>query len=199
MPENNISNFANSINREAERQKRRIEAETKRYIEGELAKAYDDARRKSHEYIGRETSKIMKASGLEISQKNIDANDMLYKRRQEICDKVFGGVLEKLGAFTSSEKYAEFLKKSAEELLKHLNGSAVFYVRPEDEIYAPLLKQVCSGCTIEIDGTINLGGLKAKEVNGKVIYNDTLDLRFEEEKESFRRYSGLSINKRDEQ
>ncbi len=196
MPQSDMKIFAESINKEAERQKKRIEAETEKYVEQELDKAKKAANAKALAFIGRETSKILAESGLDITKKNVEANNMLFMRRREILDGVYASVEEKIAAFTSSEAYSDFLVKSAAATAENLDESTiVFFLKPDDMKYAALLKDKHPNCTVEADSEIVLGGLKAKDGSGRISLNDTLDIRFEEQKKKFRQTSGLIINK----
>ena len=196
MPQSDMKIFAESINKEAERQKKRIETETEKYVEQELAKAKKDANAKALAFIGKETGKILAASGLDITKKNVEANNMLFMRRKQILDEVNTSVKEKIAVFTSSEVYGDFLVKSAAAISENLDESKIaFFLRPDDMKFAALLKDKYPDCTVEADGEIILGGLKAKDGSGRILLNDTLDMRFEEQKKKFRRTTELIINK----
>ena len=196
MPQSDMKIFAESINKEAERQKKRIENETEKYVEQELAKARTEANAKALAYIGKETGKILAASGLDITKKNVEANNMLFMRRREILDGIYASVKEKINAFTSGKTYGDFLLKSAAEAEKSLDAATtVFFLRPCDIKYADLLKAEHPDCTVLVDSTITLGGLKATDGSGRILLNDTLDIRLDEQKEKFRQTTGLIINK----
>lgn len=199
MQQNDMLSFADSIKNEAERQKKKIMAETRRSVEAQLKKAETDIKRKNLEYIGRETAKLLTESGYRISQKNIEAGNMLYTRRAEILDGVYSDVTEKLAEFAASEDYPEFLKKSAARCAELLNNDNIeFFVRPADEKFADCLKGICPSAEIFTDETIVFGGLKATDGAKRIMLDDTIDARFEEEKIKFRTYSGLAIEKEDE-
>lgn len=199
MQQNDMLSFADSIKSEAERQKKKIMAETRRNIDAQLKKAEADIKRKNLEYIGRETGKLLIDSGYRISQKNIEAGNMLYKRRAEILEAVYSDVTEKLAEFTESKDYPEFLKHSAAECAKKLDEKSItFFVRPKDEKFSECLKEVCPSARVETDDKIRFGGLTATDGSGKIMLDDTLDSRFEEQKVKFRGYSGLEIEKEDE-
>ncbi len=198
MQQNDMLSFADSIKNEAERQKKKIMAETRRSVEAQLKKAETDIKRKNLEYIGRETTKLLTESGYRISQKNIEAGNMLYTRRAEILDSVYSDVTENLAKFVGSKGYPEFLKKSAVRCAEMLSGDILFFVRPADEKFAECLKEICPFAEIFVDETIILGGLKATDGTKKIMLDDTIDARFEEEKIKFRTYSGLAIEKEDE-
>ena len=72
-----------------------------------------------------------------------------------------------------------------------IGDDAVIFIRPEYEKYKEMLLELCSG--VEIDKSVKLGGCRGVSAKNSMRADDTLDSRFEKQKEEFYSYSGLSV------
>ena len=119
----------------------------------------------------------------------------LTDKRGAITDEVFGDAREKLTAFTESDGYADFLKKSAAGFAAVFpQGDVTVYVRPGDMRFADDIKKAFGrDCKVESSDEITIGGCRAGVVGGSTVADDTLDTRLEAQREWFLENSGMSV------
>ena len=119
----------------------------------------------------------------------------LTDKRGAITDEVFGDAREKLVAFTESDGYADFLKKSAAGFAAVFpQGDVTVYVRPGDMHFADDIKNAFGrDCKVESSDEITIGGCRAGVAGGSTVADDTLDTRLEAQREWFLENSGMSV------
>ena len=119
----------------------------------------------------------------------------LTDKRGAITDEVFGDAREKLTAFTESDGYADFLKKSAVGFAAVFpQGDVTVYLRPGDMRFADdITKAFVRDCKVESSDEITIGGCRAGVVGGSTVADDTLDTRLEAQREWFLENSGMSV------
>ena len=119
----------------------------------------------------------------------------LTDKRGAITDEVFGDAREKLTAFTESDGYADFLKKSAAGFAAVFpQGDVTVYVRPGDMRFADDIKKAFGrDCKVESSDEITIGGCRAGVIGGSTVADDTLDTRLEAQREWFLENSGMSV------
>ena len=119
----------------------------------------------------------------------------LTDKRGAITDEVFGDAREKLTAFTESDGYADFLKKSAAGFAAVFpQGDVTVYVRPGDMRFADDIKKAFGrDCKVESSDEITIGGCRAGVAGGSTVADDTLDTRLEAQREWFLENSGMSV------
>lgn len=114
--------------------------------------------------------------------------------RQKVADEVYQAAAEKIKAFAVSEAYAAFLQNSVKAAKDLYAGSAVIYLRACDRKYQEqLAKTFEREVSFQTDDTILLGGMKIVFTDHAVMADDTLDARFEEQKQWFVKNSGLGF------
>jgi len=111
--------------------------------------------------------------------------------KKEIFDKVSIQLVE----FKKSEHYFKFLCQLLSNCIKVFNNGFILYLSPDDKgisdqlseyIHAEL-NQSGKACnvTFEYDKTIKLGGIRLYSETDGIIINETLDERFDSEKNTF--------------
>ncbi len=93
--------------------------------------------------------------------------------RKQLVNGLFAEATEELELFTETPAYADFLIKSLQKHLDKAQGVCSVLVRKTDLVYTEKLKNILPDCEINIDPTIQLGGLKL--AIGRVLYDETLD------------------------
>lgn len=109
------------------------------------------------------------------------------KHRDELSRKIFNDVEEKLSLFASSDEYENYLMKLLNG--EKLSENIVIALSPKDEKYGEKLKEKY-GYKIELDDSIELGGLSIIDSERGLIIDKTFDNALEEQRKSFSsRYS----------
>ena len=130
----------------------------------------------------------------DLAKKELALRNGLFRERQALADKVFDEAKEKLLAFTQSEEYSDFLRRSLEEIKAHCGTAlCVISVAPCDVEKRALIESVIPDAQITADNHILIGGLKANCPELGILMDDTLDARLEEQREWFIEHCGLKV------
>lgn len=131
-----------------------------------------------------------------ISQEEIKAKGEVLKHREKLVDQLFDTIVDRINAFTVSDKYANFLSNAATDAVKEIDGvNATILIRQEDIKHKDAIqKAVGANYEIKVDSSINLGGLSILLEEGKVLIDRTLDSAIDEQRKRFVYESGLGIN-----
>lgn len=190
--EKKAAQFMGAINKEAEAQYQKIKQETDEFVASELEKAREAAKINAKAVAKAEVSKISERSNTDTYKNRTRLIMDIVSKRKETANKVFDKALEEIKKFTCGDDYAEFLKKSVQSIKDAIGDDAVIFIRPEDEKFKDALMSICGG--VEFDKSIKLGGCKGASKKNSMRADDTLDSRFEQQKQEFYSYSGLSVN-----
>lgn len=179
--------FFNAINTDLAKQIKEITSGADRYYAKTVKAARSAAAKESRTILNNENARMKRLTGRRISALTEKSKRDVYENLLDIADKVFDRVIEKIGAFTNSADYADFMEKSAKQTALIIKADdAVVRVREEDMRYAALIKDCFGGhAAVEADGSIKLGGIKAASASLRLAANDTLDARLEEQKTLF--------------
>lgn len=193
ITEKNVREFIEAINRDALDEVRRLERESDEYNRIELEKTQDEAKKVLEERNRVDRAKIKAETNREISRLQFENKKKIIDRRTEIEDKVFKEAEDKLTEFASSEKYLDFLIKSAQNILKEIGKENVtFFMRESDLSFKEKISEKLNAeYEFKPDSTILIGGLKGESKN--ILADDTLDKRLQNEREWFRMNSSLSV------
>ncbi len=189
--EKKASQFIRAINKEADACYDKIRQEADAYVASELEKARTAAKENAKNIAKAEVGKLSEQSNTDTYKSRTQLINQTVSKRAEITDKVFSKAEKEIIEFTCKSEYEDFLKKSIASIKKAIGDDAVIFIRPEDEKYKESLLRNCAG--IELDKTIKLGGCKGESRKNAMRADDTLDSRFDRQKQEFYSYSGLSV------
>lgn len=199
--EEKLSKFMIAINEYAREQHDKIMREIEAQDAVELEKAEREYREESYRTIQRKTAEIRSMISRELADKELQGKKALLARRNAIEDEVFAKAAGKLEEFTKTDAYKTYLRRAAIEARKVLIGcgeehlsETIIYIRDRDKKCSPLIKTAFGDCTVKIDPTIALGGLRAENAAIGRVVNVTLDMALEQQRDWFAAHSGLSIN-----
>lgn len=192
MPERdkNISEFLSAILDEAKKRKEQIESETASFVSEELAAAETEAQALKEEYLRRKEGGIKAEAAARRSEMALEENRRVLQRREEIFADILGDVKTKLADFRKTADYDRFLTESAAKIKQTITDCVIF-LSPDDMQKAQLLAAYSDD--IRADKDIKLGGLKAKNADGSLYLDDTIDQRLAAASEWFKEESGLII------
>lgn len=104
----------------------------------------------------------------------------IYLKKKQFQDLVFAQVLQNIHQYVESKEYLEQL----EEHFKALQNVCVF-VGEKDEIFIETWQKDYPALTFEVSKQIQLGGYQIYDEQKHVLYDHSLDARFESEKKQF--------------
>ena len=190
-----IDRFVEAIMKESEKKRELIEQETQQYINDEISKCESQLKRESYTFMQKRSSAIREDVGREIAEKQLEGRKALFRRRTEITEDVFSKAALRLTAFTQTPEYKDFLVRSAKKLSELFKNDVVLYARPADVKLAQTVAcGVFSDYEIKEDNSISIGGFKASDKDGKIIADDTLDIRLDSQRSWFAENSGLNVD-----
>lgn len=193
--EERAAKFFDAITKDAEERHEEMTRKTRETVESGLEKAKTKAHSQAQAKIERERMLKEQEFNRTVANERTQQRARLTDKRGAITDEVFGDAREKLTAFTESDGYADFLKKSAAGFAAVFpQGDVIVYVRPSDMRFADDIKNAFGrDCKVESSDEITIGGCRAGVVGGSTVADDTLDTRLEAQREWFLENSGMSV------
>lgn len=196
MSDYKSSNFLNAIRKfnEEERKKLVSEMETKKdeAIREAKLKGEFDADKYVKKHLSAEKARI---TG-EYAVKNLEARGEVFKTRAEMFDTVFERSAEKLIHFTSTPEYRDKLIDLAREIAEAFKeNSCIIYVKEDDLKYENDIKSVFSGSVeVKTDVKIRIGGLRGYCKELRIVADNTLDSKLENQRTRFVENTDLKIS-----
>ena len=193
--EERAAKFFDAITKDAEERHEEMTRKTRETVESGLEKAKTKAHSQAQAKIERERMLKEQEFNRTVANEITQQRARLTDKRGAITDEVFGDAREKLTAFTESDGYADFLKKSAAGFAAVFpQGDVIVYVRPGDMRFADDIKKAFGrDCKVESSDEITIGGCRAGVAGGSTVADDTLDTRLEAQREWFLENSGMSV------
>ena len=123
----------------------------------------------------------------------VEMRNYLLQAKEELVDIAFAKALVRLKEFAESEDYHRYLLKLLREVVKGLNQeSLLIQINAKDKAWLTqeeldiLSKKL--NCELKILGETGdfIGGFKTQSVDGKLVYDSTLDNKFNELKPQLR-------------
>lgn len=193
--EERAAKFFDAITKDAEERHEEMTRKTRETVESGLEKAKTKAHSQAQAKIERERMLKEQEFNRTVANERTQQRARLTDKRGAITDEVFGDAREKLTAFTESDGYADFLKKSAAGFAAVFpQGYVTVYVRSGDMRFADDIKNAFGrDCKVESSDEITIGGCRAGVAGGSTVADDTLDTRLEAQREWFLENSGMSV------
>lgn len=178
-----LHRFAEAVNADVDRQVKEIlsDAETKRrtIIEDANARSAETAEKYYSDNIKKVSGKYLK----EASKLELDSKKDVLRHREELTDKVFAAVAERLGEYRRSADYAVHIKKLIADCSPEAGDSV--YLSPDDIKLTDLLKKDFPDVQFESDEHIRLGGVSVFSKKGGTIADKTFDAAVSELRRDF--------------
>ncbi|QAT49794.1 hypothetical protein EQM14_08390 [Caproiciproducens sp. NJN-50] len=188
--------FYIAINHYAEEQRKKIEDEIVAFKEKELGEAEIEVLTECYLMIQKEMTQMRTGISRELAVREMDMKRRLLEKRQEIAGRVFQRAAEKLIEFTKTDRYADFLKESAEQFSKTLQGKqdTVIFIKPGDEKYEEMIRSAFQGpCSFQPLESIRIGGIRARNDSLGLFADETLDTLLENQHDWFEEQSGMAV------
>lgn len=187
--------FEKDIIKEAADNRADIEADLEKYRQSEMKKIEDMTLEDTFFSLQSEVSDLAVSHAKAISRYGMEYKKQLFEKRQELFEKIFTAVCEKLSAFTASDEYKNYLERKINEF-KASNPceTVVIFIRNTDEKYIDFLKKTYElPCEINIDSNIKLGGLIFKDKTKPYAVDMSIDTALDGQKDWFYQNCDLSV------
>ncbi|MGE4321273.1 MAG: hypothetical protein AB7E61_07485 [Acholeplasmataceae bacterium] len=130
----------------------------------------------------------------QINQIGVNYDEELIKKRLEMSDHVFQGVISKIKAFIKTKAYETYIKEKIEDTLNNVQKTSyIFKIAPKDQVIKKIIQALDSTYQIEEDESITYGGFILYLPKQRVEINETLDQKIDEQKDWFYKHSKLFI------
>ncbi len=188
------SNFLKAINKFAKEQSDAIQREVEQFKKQEIEKATQEGLKDAYELIQKEISSKKSQIVSDIAKREQSSRKELFNRRNEIVNSVFDDVKAKISDYVNSEDYVEYIKRSAQQIAELFeNNDCVVYIRELDCDKTDVIKNEVALCTVEVDESIELGGIKAYCKSLSILADNTLDSKLDAQHKWFAENSGLKV------
>lgn len=177
-----LSRFASSVNLEVDEKIQLIEKQALDEKSELLEKVENNALEEAYVKIQKAVRETEGKYRRNIALKEQKLRTDVLKHREELSQKIFKSVEEKIINFTNSDKYPVFLKNQLEN--EDLKEAVVKLSEKDMKKYSNVIADI-SKTPPEIDKDIQLGGLLIVYNDRGIIIDKTLDSLFEERKNSF--------------
>jgi V/A-type H+/Na+-transporting ATPase subunit E len=187
--------FYMAINHYAEEQRKKIKEEIAAFKQKELYDAEMEVLTECYRMIQKEMAQMRTGISREMAIREMNLKRQLLEQRQKITDDVFRRAADKLAEFVKTERYVDFLKKTAEQFSKTLQeeGTIIFF-KPGDEKYEKDIRAAFQHpCSMQPLESIRIGGIRARNDKMGLAADATLDTLLESQREWFEEQSGLAV------
>ena len=185
--EQKYNKFVTALTGEVNQEREKILKEIEDYKTAQIEHAEKKAKSEYKLKIQKKTLEIHESCGKYASKRILEIRKKLFTQRDEIQQKVFSKVEERLNTFVNSNEYDEFLKKNIAEFIDYIDTDSTVFARTVDVQKVTKLVD----CNVVPDDTIKLGGLIMKNKNN--LFNCTLDQQLVEQIVWFEENSKLNI------
>lgn len=150
-----------------------------------LSAAEEESEEAADKYMNSSIKKNGNKFVRDISKAELEMKKSVLRCREELSDRVFAKVEEKLAEYRSTNAYADTLIKKL--LVLNVGNGAEIRLSPEDIKLADVLKRVvkAENVTFIPDSSIKLGGFSVYSKEKGTIVDKTFDLAVEEQKNLF--------------
>lgn len=170
--------------KEAEEKKESTLNEINKEFETQCSNYKKRAEEKSEKKLKNEKFNIEQEVNKKITEVSIDTKKRLIELRKELTKNIFENVLNKLNDYTNTEEYKEYLVNTIENAVNEFGSEIDVYVVENDKKYIDYIFDKTK-IKPKISEEDFIGGTKISIKNKNIIVNNTLKLKFDDEKNSF--------------
>lgn len=170
--------------KEAEEKKESTLNEINKEFETQCSNYKKRAEEKSEKKLKNEKFNIEQEVNKKITEVSIDTKKRLIEFRKELTKNIFENVLNKLNDYTNTEEYKEYLVNTIENAVNEFGSEIDVYVVKNDKKYIDYIFDKTK-IKPKISEEDFIGGTKISIKNKNIIVNNTLKLKFDDEKNSF--------------
>lgn len=184
MNDTNLNEFIEAVNADIDKKIEEIQVCAEELRISLLENAEDEALNNAYIKIKSCVTEEKNKSKIAVSKAEQEARVRVLTYRENLVDKIFNNIYDKLVHFTESEVYKTYLQSLLKD--EKTDEDTIVYLREEDMRFEEMLRDVTGpSCTFETDSRIELGGLSVFDRKRSVLNNKTLDIMFEEQKKNF--------------
>lgn len=135
--------------------------------------------------INTESDRLKRLNNIELSKERLAIKRRISEKQEELKEKLFVEVKDKLSNFMETPAYQELLISQIQDILKFANGGEVtIYIDPADELRLTSLKAAV-GHPLKLSGYSFGGGTRAVFTNRHILIDNSFAAKLEEAKKHF--------------
>ena len=104
------------------------------------------------------------------------------RQRENLAQKIFDAVSKRICEFTVSEKYENYLINLVKN--EKINENFIIMISEKDLKYSNVLQDI-SGCKVETDPDIVMGGISIVDTENGIAVDKTFDSAIKEQRKQF--------------
>ena len=180
-----LQKFICAVNDEIDEKVSAILDDAENVKKGIISAAQEESEEAADKYMNSSRKKSGNKYVRDISKAELEMKKSVLRCREELSDKVFAKVEEKLAEYRSTNAYADTLIKKL--LVLNVGNGAEIRLSPDDMKLADVLKRVIKAQEVTFipDSSIKLGGFSVYSKEKGTIIDKTFDLAVEEQKSLF--------------
>ena len=184
--EEKLENFRKSAIEEATKKSEAILNEVESKYNEQFFEYKREATAKAEAKFKKEKRDLLRNKNQMISKETLDIKYKINDKTNELTDKIFEEVKEKLTQFKKQKEYVEFLKKQIKEVENYANDNDyVVYVDAEDSNLIPELTKVVN-VKIEVAKDRIWGGIRAIIESRNILIDNSFVSKLADEKSKFK-------------
>ena len=188
------SSFLKAINKYAREQSNAILLEVEEFKKQEIEKATQEGISDAYKLIQKEVAQKKANIISDFAKREQESRKTLFIKRNEIVESVFADAKAKLIDYTTTDNYAENIRKSAREIASVFeNKACIVYVKEADLSLENIIREEISNCTIEVSKDITISSIKAYCSELSALVDETFDTKLSLERESFIEKCNLKV------
>ena len=165
-------------------------------------KAFDEhqkeARRRSQLQVRQETDKIERDINKQLSIEQLNLKRSLGQKQEELKEKLFTVLEEKLDAFRKTPEYETFLSHQFQDALKLAGDEELrIYLDPSDKDKLDQLAKSFPAVHIQLSDEPFMGGIRGVLPSRKILIDNSFQARLAQAREDF--HFDLSLTEKDPQ
>lgn len=154
-------------------------------LEAELSDYKKSIDNQTEEKIKSETCKIKVLTNRELAHKQLELKRQISKKQEQLTDKLFIGVKNKLAAFMSTPAYHQLLIQQIKNALAFAdNDEIAIYIDPDDESELSSLRNSI-GIPISVSEYSFFGGTRAVIRSKNILIDNSFETKLKEIRENF--------------
>ena len=188
------SSFLKAINKYAREQSNAILLEVEEFKKQEIEKATQEGISDAYKLIQKEVAQKKANIISDFAKREQESRKTLFIKRNEIVESVFADAKAKLIDYTTTDNYAENIRKSAREIASVFeNKACIVYVKEADLSLENIIREEILSCTIEVSKDITIGSIKAYCSELSALVDETFDTKLSLERDSFIEKCNLKV------
>lgn len=183
--EEKLKHFRTMALDEARRESTEAIEEHRRALDTLYAEHTVEKERQAAIEIKTETDRLQREDNIELSKERLAIKRELSRKHEELKNKLFVEVQEKLTDYMSSPKYQKLLISQIKNILKFADGEPVtIYIDPADQAYLTSLSAAVNH-PLKLSEYSFGGGTRAVFPGRRILIDNSFDSKFEEAKKNF--------------